>query len=188
AAPAGPDRPGPGTARGSRGDSAPADPLAAPLPDALSPRPAGRSARRHSDSSAPLPSAAPPATPAAPPAPAGRGPRASAGVLPTDLYDLLAAGPRAGIVWSGAGEDLNVNLLHFDRGAGVARHTNAEVEVLLFVLAGEGILELEGEPRPLSAGQLCLIPKGVERAIRSAGGPFSYLTCHRRRAGLWPGG
>jgi ribonuclease HI/mannose-6-phosphate isomerase-like protein (cupin superfamily) len=133
-----------------------------------------------------------PAAPAPGPARSGSARRANPdrgsapGLAIADLYDLLAASTVPGVAWAVAGADLNVNLLQFDRGEGIAPHVNAEVEVLLVVLAGEGVLELDGEPYPLAAGQACLISKGKERAIRSAGGPFSYLTCHRRRSGLTP--
>jgi quercetin dioxygenase-like cupin family protein len=100
--------------------------------------------------------------------------------------DMLSRESGPGPVWTRSSADLNVNLLSFDQGQGVPAHVNDEVDVLLVVVAGEGVLELSDTPRPLRAGQVCLIPKGVTRAIRSAGGPFAYLTCHRRRAGLMP--
>jgi hypothetical protein len=30
------------------------------------------------------------------------------------------------------------------------------------------------------------VPKGSRRGIRAASDRFAYLTCHGRRAGLWP--
>ncbi len=101
--------------------------------------------------------------------------------------EVLARESGPGPVWTHTSADLNVNLLSFDQDQGVPAHVNDEVDVLLVVVAGEGVLELDGTPHPLHAGQACLIPKGTSRAIRSAGGPFAYLTCHRRRAGLMPG-
>ncbi len=103
------------------------------------------------------------------------------------LAQRLAAdrGPD-GPVFSLSSADLNLNLLRFDAGRGVPAHVNAEVDVLLVGVAGEGVLEIDGVARPFGAGQLCLVPPGARRAIRSAGGPFAYLTCHRRRGGLMP--
>jgi quercetin dioxygenase-like cupin family protein len=103
-----------------------------------------------------------------------------------DLLALARAAEGAGPIWSHTAEDLNVNLVRFDGGTGVPAHVNAEVDVLIVAIEGEGRLELNGETLALRAGQACLIPKGVTRAIGSAGGPFAYLTCHRRRGGLWP--
>ena len=37
-------------------------------------------------------------------------------------------------------------------------------------------------------GGVIAIPTGARRAIGRAGERFGYLTCHRRRAGLWPRG
>ncbi len=104
----------------------------------------------------------------------------------TDLLSLARTANGAGPVWSETGEDLNVNLVRFDGGAGVPAHVNAELDVLIVAIDGEGRLELNGETLELRAGQCCLIPKGATRAIHSAAGPFAYLTCHRRRGGLWP--
>jgi mannose-6-phosphate isomerase-like protein (cupin superfamily) len=104
-------------------------------------------------------------------------------VTPAELLSRVE-GP--GPVWAQTSADLNVNLVTFDRGQGVPAHVNAEVDVLFVIVAGEGVINLNGEEHPVRAGQLCLVPKGVERAIRSSGGPLAYLTCHRRRGGLWP--
>jgi quercetin dioxygenase-like cupin family protein len=103
------------------------------------------------------------------------------------LAERLAAdlGPD-GPAFSLSSADLNVNLLRFDAGRGIPEHINAEVDVLLVGVSGEGVLEIDGTEQPFSAGQLCLVPRGARRAIRSAGGPFAYLTCHRRRGGLMP--
>jgi quercetin dioxygenase-like cupin family protein len=103
-----------------------------------------------------------------------------------DLVAQLAMASGNGPVWTHTSEDLNVNLLYFDSGQDVPPHVNDEVDVLIVALDGEGRLELNGTVRVLRQGQACLIPKGASRASKSGGGPFAYLTCHRRRAGLWP--
>ena len=88
-------------------------------------------------------------------------------------------------VWASQSADLNVNLLVWGADEGVVAHVNSEVDVLLVGIAGDGLVEVDGMAHPLRVGQ-ALIPKGARRAIRSTGGRFAYLTCHRRRAGLWP--
>jgi quercetin dioxygenase-like cupin family protein len=100
--------------------------------------------------------------------------------------EVLARESGPGPVWTRSSADLNVNLISFDQGLGVPAHVNDEVDVLLIIVAGEGVLEIDRAAYLISAGQVCLIPKGVERAIRSGGGPFAYLSCHRRRGGLMP--
>lgn len=103
-----------------------------------------------------------------------------------DLAALARAGAAPGAAWSIQSDDLNVNLVVFPNGEGVEGHVNREVDVLIVAIAGDGILEVDGVHRPLRAGQAVIVPKGARRAIRSASDPFAYLTCHRRRAGLWP--
>jgi mannose-6-phosphate isomerase-like protein (cupin superfamily) len=104
------------------------------------------------------------------------------------LAAVLEAATGPGPVWTHSSADLNVNLLSFDGGQGVPSHINRDLDVLVVVVAGNGVIEIDGVTRDICAGQVCVIPKGARRAIRSGGGPFAYLTCHRRRAGLWPEG
>jgi mannose-6-phosphate isomerase-like protein (cupin superfamily) len=89
-------------------------------------------------------------------------------------------------VWAYQSTDLNVNLLVWGADEGVVEHVNSEVDVLLVAIAGDGLVEVDGTAHPLRTGQAIIIPKEARRAIRSTGGRFAYLTCHRRRAGLWP--
>ena len=103
-----------------------------------------------------------------------------------DLRQRLAPAEGFGPVWTQSSDDLNVNLLRFAAGQGVPAHRNDEVDVLVLALEGTGVVEVDGTPHAIGAGQLCLIPKGLTRSIRSAGGSFAYVTCHRRRGGLMP--
>jgi mannose-6-phosphate isomerase-like protein (cupin superfamily) len=99
----------------------------------------------------------------------------------------LAADEGSGALRSLESADLDVNLVRFVDGRGVERHVNREVDVLLVVLSGSGVLETTEEQVALTAGQAALIPKGIERGIRSAeDGALVYLTVHRRRARLMP--
>ncbi len=109
-------------------------------------------------------------------------------VAAADVATLAQAGDAAGPIWTDQSEDLNVNLLVLARGEGIAGHVNAEVDVLLVGVAGAGVAEVDGIAYPVGPGQVLIIPKGAQRAIRSSGDRFAYLTCHRRRAGLWPRG
>jgi mannose-6-phosphate isomerase-like protein (cupin superfamily) len=103
-----------------------------------------------------------------------------------DLAGLSANAVGSGPQWGHASHDLNVTLLSWDEKAGVVAHVNDEVDVLMIVVAGEGEATVNGEVVPLAVGQALLIPKGVERAIRSRGSRFSYLSVHRARRGLMP--
>ncbi|HEU5432797.1 MAG TPA: cupin domain-containing protein [Thermomicrobiales bacterium] len=107
----------------------------------------------------------------------------------TDIVDLAAlagANPAFSPVWTHQSGDLNVNLLVFEQGDGVAEHVNAEVDVLLVGIAGEGEIAIDGRPQTVRAGMAAVIPKGARRAIRATSDRFAYLTCHRRRAPLLP--
>ena len=103
-----------------------------------------------------------------------------------DLRDLIAAeGGGSGAVWSATSDDLNVNLVRWESG-GVAEHANAEVDVLLIGVSGAGVVTVDGVEHALGPATLCLVPKGARRSIHATTAPFAYLTCHRRRGGLWP--
>jgi quercetin dioxygenase-like cupin family protein len=107
---------------------------------------------------------------------------------PVDLAALARRASVAGVVWSHAGSDLNANFVLFEAGEGVAEHVNDEVEVLVVALVGAGFVEVDGQRHDLAPGMVIAIPAGARRAIGSAGEQFGYLTCHRRRAWLWPRG
>jgi quercetin dioxygenase-like cupin family protein len=102
------------------------------------------------------------------------------------VSEWLTPDAGAGPLWTKATADLNVNLIAFPAGHGVAEHVNAEVDVLIVVVHGEGVLEINGVEQTLHVGQACVIRKGALRAIRSTSSQLAYLTCHKRRQGLWP--
>ncbi|HEX5499003.1 MAG TPA: hypothetical protein VFX03_07245 [Thermomicrobiales bacterium] len=104
-----------------------------------------------------------------------------------DLAALARATAAFSPVWTHLSSDLNVNLLVFEAGDGVADHVNAEVDVLLVGIAGDGEIAIDGRPQAIRAGLAAVIPKGARRAIRATSDRFAYLTCHRRRAPLLPG-
>jgi quercetin dioxygenase-like cupin family protein len=104
-----------------------------------------------------------------------------------DLAALTRAASAQGAAWTHQSEDLNVNLLVFAVGEGVADHVNDEADVLLVGVTGAGAVTIDGAQQILSAGHAIVIPKGTNRGIQSVSDPFAYLSCHRRRAGLWPG-
>ena len=104
-----------------------------------------------------------------------------------DLAALAAAGGR-GPLWTHQSADLDVNLVALDVPASIGESVNREVDVLLVGIAGEGRVDVDGRPLALPAGPALIVPRGARRAIRSTHGRFVYLTCHRRRAGLWPSG
>jgi mannose-6-phosphate isomerase-like protein (cupin superfamily) len=105
-----------------------------------------------------------------------------------DVAALVRQGGDRQPLWAYQGTDLNVNLLAWVAGDGVAEHINTEVDVLIVGIEGEGVITVEGANHTLQAGQVLVIPKGARRTIQGTSERFAYLTCHRRRAGLWPAG
>ncbi len=102
------------------------------------------------------------------------------------LSTLAVASEREGLIWSGTSEDLNSNLLLFANGNGVDVHVNTEVDVLVICVLGEGTILIDGADSPFAAGDVVILPKGAARGFRAGNGKMAYLTCHRRRGGLWP--
>ncbi len=109
-------------------------------------------------------------------------------VAAVDVAALARTSEAVGPIWTDQSEDVNVNLLVLAPNEDIAGHVNAEVDVLLVGVAGSGVVEVDGIACSVGPGQVLLIPKGAQRAIRSGGDRFAYLTCHLRRAGLWPRG
>jgi quercetin dioxygenase-like cupin family protein len=99
----------------------------------------------------------------------------------TNLRELITT-TGEGAVWTLRGsEDLNANLVRFTRGRGVDEHTNTEVDVIFVGVSGSGVVTIDGDEHPLSAGTLAFAPKGTRRSSRSSSAEFAYLTVHRRR-------
>lgn len=103
-----------------------------------------------------------------------------------DLLRLARNSEERKPAWGLQTEDLNVNLVVLDADGGVALHTNTEVDVLLVGIDGKGRIEIDGESRDIGPGKALVVPKGSSRSIHCTASHFAYLSCHRRRAGLWP--
>jgi uncharacterized cupin superfamily protein len=99
---------------------------------------------------------------------------------PADLLAASGTGP----VWGLASDDLNATMLAWPAGHEVAEHVNAELDVLLVVLHGEGTARVDGVEHALTFGHALLIPKGSARAIRAGAAGIRYLSVHRRRGPL----
>jgi mannose-6-phosphate isomerase-like protein (cupin superfamily) len=84
------------------------------------------------------------------------------------------------------GAQLDVNVLDFDRGEGVAEHVNPALDVWLVVIDGTGEAIVRGVVHLLAVGTCLYIPAGAERAIRSTGEPLVYASAQSKRRGLMP--
>lgn len=99
------------------------------------------------------------------------------------VVDLLGPDGR-GPLWGTASDDLNATLLAWPSGEGTPEHVNDSCDVLVVVLAGEGVIELDGETLPLATGTCALVEKGRRRRIAAGAPGIRYLTVHLRRGGL----
>ena len=60
----------------------------------------------------------------------------------------------------------------------------AEVDTLVHVVRGEGVLTTEDGEEPLRAGDVALLPHRTVRGFRAGEDGLEYLTVHRRRRSL----
>jgi quercetin dioxygenase-like cupin family protein len=103
------------------------------------------------------------------------------------IVEAARESDQTGAARSFVSTDLNLNVVRLGQGERIEGHVNSEVDVVAVVLAGAGTLELRERTQALEAGTLFLVPKGTWRAIHASDeSDFIYLTCHRRRAGLFP--
>ena len=104
-----------------------------------------------------------------------------------DLKELAAVDPApAGAVWRLAepGRQLDANLVRLPPDARIDTHVEPDLDVLLCVVAGDGILDTAVERQALTQGSLLWLPHGSSRALTAGKGGMSYLTVHRRRPGM----
>lgn len=107
-------------------------------------------------------------------------------VEPADLIALAQAARSGGPAWAYQGDELNATLLVLDADDSIAPHVNNEVDVLLVGIDGEGVVDVDGVRHTLRRGVVLPIAKGCQRSIAPVDGRLAYLSCHRRRAPLWP--
>jgi quercetin dioxygenase-like cupin family protein len=97
----------------------------------------------------------------------------------------LAAGTGSGPLWGMASTDLNATLLAWPAGHEIAEHVNAELDVLLVVVAGSVSVTIDDDPpHDLAAPAALLVACGARRAIRAGADGARYLSVHRRRGPL----
>jgi quercetin dioxygenase-like cupin family protein len=100
----------------------------------------------------------------------------------------LAARPAApaGVLWKLAesGRQLDANVVRLPPGGAVDPHAEPDLDVLVFVVSGDGTVDGEDGPQALTAGAVLWLPHGSRRSLAAGADGLSYLTVHRRRPGM----
>ncbi|MCW2999766.1 MAG: Cupin 2, conserved barrel [Solirubrobacterales bacterium] len=97
-----------------------------------------------------------------------------------DLLSPVGTGP----LWGLASADLNATLLVWEAGHEIARHVNAERDVLLVVLEGTAEVVIGDEEHHLAGGSALLVERGASRVFRAGAGGVRVLSVHRARGPL----
>jgi hypothetical protein len=96
------------------------------------------------------------------------------------LGELDGTGP----LWGLASDDLNATFLAWPAGGGTPEYANAERDVLLVVLQGDGRIRLGDTDVPVGTNTAVLVPKGTRFAVSAGADGIRYLSVHLRRPGL----
>ena len=109
---------------------------------------------------------------------------ASQGIV-GDAFIGVEAGS-GGAAWrlQPAARGLDANVIVLPAGDEVKRHIGPALDVLLMVLDGSGMLELDGEELTLSKGALLWLPPHAERRVVAGDEGLRYFSVHQRKPGL----
>jgi uncharacterized protein (DUF2249 family)/quercetin dioxygenase-like cupin family protein len=116
----------------------------------------------------------------------------SASNLPRVLCNLDTVGhddattDAAGALWKLEMQErhLDANVIRLQNDARIALHRGPDLDVLLFVVAGDGELITSEGSSPLRSGDLAWLPRRAERSFHAGPEGLSYLTVHPRRPAL----
>ncbi|AKJ09163.1 hypothetical protein ABB07_03730 [Streptomyces incarnatus] len=93
-----------------------------------------------------------------------------------------------GVLWKLAesGRQLDANVVRLAPGDRITAHTETQLDVMLLVVSGDGVLGAghADEPRPLTEGALAWLPHGAPRSITAGEAGLTYVTVHQRRPGM----
>jgi quercetin dioxygenase-like cupin family protein len=106
-----------------------------------------------------------------------------------DTQALAGVPPEtAGVLWklAEAGRQLDANVVRLAPGGRVTAHSEPDLDVLLLVVSGDGVVGMgpADEPEQVAAGALLWLPHGSTRSISAGEGGLTYFTVHRRRPGM----
>ncbi|MGO1768467.1 MAG: cupin domain-containing protein [Microbacterium sp.] len=102
--------------------------------------------------------------------------------------EVASDDPRAiGAVWS-IGEperDLDSNLIALPAGEGIGSHAGGDLDVLIHVVSGSGVLTTAQGPVDLAPGDVVWLPRRSRRQFDAGPDGLRYLTVHRRKRPLF---
>ncbi|KAA6215176.1 hypothetical protein CP973_23225 [Streptomyces albofaciens JCM 4342] len=104
-----------------------------------------------------------------------------------DINTLVAEDSlSAGALWRLAepGRQLDANLIHLRPEEVIGTHTEPDLDVLVFVVAGHGTLGTAHGTQPLAQGRVAWLPRDTSRSLAAGKEGMSYVTVHRRRPGM----
>lgn len=104
-----------------------------------------------------------------------------------DVHELVGdALVPSGARWTLAepGRQLDANFVHLPAGRHVGSHLEPDLDVVLVVVAGGGIVGTPDGEQVIADGNVVWLPRGSSRNLTAGDRGLSYLTVHRRRQGL----
>lgn len=102
----------------------------------------------------------------------------------------LAAGKFNGAIWKLQPEqrDLDANVISLAPGEEIGQHQGPELDVLLHVFAGSGVLRTASGSIELAIGDIIYLPARSQRQFVAGDSGLGYFSVHQRKhkAGLMP--
>ncbi|MEW2492375.1 hypothetical protein ACWEQ1_30075 [Streptomyces nodosus] len=92
----------------------------------------------------------------------------------------------AGVLWKLAesGRQLDANVIRLPAGEHIGTHAEPDLDVLVLVVTGDGVMDTPEGVLPLVEGALLWLPHGSTRSITAGSQGLAYVTVHRRRPGM----
>lgn len=104
-----------------------------------------------------------------------------------DVRALTGELPQStGVLWKLAesGRQLDANLVRLPAGEHIGTHAEPDLDVLILVVTGDGVMDTPEGGLPLAEGVLLWLPHGSTRSITAGPQGLAYVTVHRRRPGM----
>ncbi|WP_016905277.1 hypothetical protein [Streptomyces xiaopingdaonensis] len=103
-----------------------------------------------------------------------------------DVHAAASTPEASGILWKLAepGRQLDANLVRLSAGEHIGTHAEPDLDVLILIVTGGGVMHTPEGELPLTGGALTWLPHGSTRSITAGLDGLTYVTVHRRRPGM----